>query len=96
MSAPQAAAEHPHGTLIGVALALTAGYVDTVGFVALFGLFTAHVTGNFVLIGSELANPSHGVLIKLLAFARRSSWYVSSNRGSACPCKTSASFQARL
>ena len=68
MSAPQAAAEHPHGTLIGVALALTAGYVDTVGFVALFGLFTAHVTGNFVLIGSELANPSHGVLIKLLAF----------------------------
>lgn len=68
MSAPQVAAEHPYGTPIGIALALTAGYVDTVGFVALFGLFTAHVTGNFVLIGSELANPSHGVLIKFLAF----------------------------
>jgi uncharacterized membrane protein YoaK (UPF0700 family) len=51
-----------------IALSFLAGYVDTVGFVALFGLFTAHVTGNFVLIGSELANPAHGVLIKFLAF----------------------------
>src|ERR1700741_3298802 len=50
------------------ALAFTAGYVDTLCFVALFGLFTGHVTGNFVLIGSELAQPSHGVLIKFLAF----------------------------
>jgi uncharacterized membrane protein YoaK (UPF0700 family) len=50
------------------ALGFTAGYVDTVGFIALFGLFTAHVTGNFVLIGSELAHPAQGVLIKFLAF----------------------------
>jgi uncharacterized membrane protein YoaK (UPF0700 family) len=49
-------------------LALIAGYVDTVGFVALFGLFTAHVTGNFVLIGAELAGVGQGMLLKLLAF----------------------------
>jgi uncharacterized membrane protein YoaK (UPF0700 family) len=49
-------------------LATIAGYVDTLGFVALFGLFTAHVTGNFLMIGSELAGGGHGLLIKWLAF----------------------------
>jgi len=49
-------------------LATIAGYVDTLGFVALFGLFTAHVTGNFILIGSGLAGAGHDLLIKWLAF----------------------------
>ena len=39
-------------------LSFIAGYVDTAVFIGLFGLFTAHVTGNFVLIGSELVHRS--------------------------------------
>ena len=61
--------EQNHGRLQGSALAFLAGYVDTLGFLALFGLFTAHVTGNFILIGASLADPAReGVLLKLLAF----------------------------
>jgi uncharacterized membrane protein YoaK (UPF0700 family) len=51
----------------GALLAFTAGFVDTCGFIALFGLFTAHVTGNFVLIGAALAEDHPGILGKLLA-----------------------------
>lgn len=48
-------------------LAFTAGFVDTVGFIALFGLFTAHVTGNFVLIGASIADFRPGIVSKLMA-----------------------------
>jgi uncharacterized membrane protein YoaK (UPF0700 family) len=55
--------------LQGMGLGCVAGYVDTLGFIALFGLFTAHVTGNFVLIGAALADPSQvSILLKFLAF----------------------------
>ncbi|OAJ61686.1 hypothetical protein A6V36_23320 [Paraburkholderia ginsengiterrae] len=49
-------------------LAAIAGFVDTLSFVALFGLFTAHVTGNFVLIGAGIAGFGRGVLLKLIVF----------------------------
>ena len=46
---------------------LTAGYADTSGFLALKGLFTAHVTGNFVTLGSSLVFGTAGALAKTLA-----------------------------
>lgn len=52
---------------IPLLLSFNAGYVDTAGFLALHGLFTAHVTGNFVTIGAALATGSSGILTKLLA-----------------------------
>jgi uncharacterized membrane protein YoaK (UPF0700 family) len=55
--------------LQGIGMGFLAGYVDTLGFTALFGLFTAHVTGNFVLIAVALADPGQTpTLLKLLAF----------------------------
>jgi uncharacterized membrane protein YoaK (UPF0700 family) len=50
-----------------VALAFTAGFVDTLGFVALFYFFTAHVTGNFVVLASALTQPLDGLTAKILA-----------------------------
>ena len=48
-------------------LTFNGGYVDTAGFLALQGLFTAHVTGNFVTIGASLVQGTSGVIAKLLA-----------------------------
>jgi uncharacterized membrane protein YoaK (UPF0700 family) len=48
-------------------LAFTSGFVDTLSFIALFGLFAAHVTGNFVLIATSIAEFRHGLWIKLIA-----------------------------
>src|ERR1700760_962156 len=54
-------------TLLPLLLSLNAGYVDTAGFLALQGLFTAHVTGNFVTLAAALVLGTSGVLAKLLA-----------------------------
>jgi len=49
------------------ALSFIAAFVDTWGFIALYGLFTAHVTGNFVLIGAQLVSQGGELITKLLA-----------------------------
>src|SRR5260221_9818272 len=48
-------------------MSVDAGYVDTAGFLALQGLFTAHVTGNFVTLGASLVLGTSGAVAKLLA-----------------------------
>jgi uncharacterized membrane protein YoaK (UPF0700 family) len=50
-----------------VLLSVNGGYVDTAGFLALHGLFTTHVTGNFVTLGAALVQGSSGAVAKLLA-----------------------------
>jgi uncharacterized membrane protein YoaK (UPF0700 family) len=52
---------------VPVWMSLSAGYVDTAGFLALQGLFTAHVTGNFVTLGAALVQGGSGAMAKLLA-----------------------------
>ena len=52
---------------LAVLLSVNAGYVDTAGFLALQGLFTAHVTGNFVTLGAALVFGTSGVVAKLIA-----------------------------
>jgi uncharacterized membrane protein YoaK (UPF0700 family) len=48
-------------------LSFNGGFVDTAGFLGLQGLFTAHVTGNFVTLGAALVYGTHGVIAKVLA-----------------------------
>jgi len=64
--------DHMYATLakklsIPALLSFNDGFLDTAGFVGLQGLFTAHVTGNFVTLGATLISGTHGVLAKVLA-----------------------------
>ena len=52
---------------VAALLSFNGGFVDTAGFLGLQGLFTAHVTGNFVTLGAALVFGTHGVIAKLLA-----------------------------
>jgi hypothetical protein len=54
-------------SILPLLLSLTAGYVDTAGFLAPQGLFTAHVTSNFVTLGASLVFGTSGAIAKLLA-----------------------------
>jgi uncharacterized membrane protein YoaK (UPF0700 family) len=53
--------------IVAALLSFNGGFLDTAGFLGLQGLFTAHVTGNFVTLGAALVFGTHGVLGKLLA-----------------------------
>jgi len=48
-------------------LSVNAGFMDAAAFLALKGLFTTHVTGNFVTLGAALVTGRSGALSKLLA-----------------------------
>jgi uncharacterized membrane protein YoaK (UPF0700 family) len=52
---------------IAALLSFNGGFVDTAGFLGLAGLFTAHVTGNFVTLGAALVYGHHGIVGKILA-----------------------------
>src|SRR5258708_5415221 len=66
---PRAAAMKKIGgpAAIAALLSFNGGFVDTAGFLGLAGLFTAHVTGNFVTLGAALVLGSHGIIGKILA-----------------------------
>src|SRR5580693_8178950 len=55
------------GFWLAALLSFNGGFVDTAGFLGLQGLFTAHVTGNFVTLAAALVLGTHGVVAKLLA-----------------------------
>lgn len=48
-----------------VLLTIVGGAIDTIGFIALLGFFTAHVTGNLVLAGAAFVKGGTGLWIKL-------------------------------
>ncbi|MGC1308720.1 MAG: YoaK family protein [Phormidesmis sp.] len=51
----------------GFLLSLVAGFVDTAAFIILFGIFTAHVTGNIALAGSSfVSDDEESTLTRLL------------------------------
>ncbi|QET05797.1 MULTISPECIES: YoaK family protein [Cupriavidus] len=49
------------------AFAFVAGFIDVIGFIALAGLFTAHVTGNLIMIGVASVGHAESLALKVLA-----------------------------
>jgi uncharacterized membrane protein YoaK (UPF0700 family) len=55
------------GWLLTAVLSVTAGAVDAIGFLALGGLFTAHITGNVVILAAHYATGGFSEVGPLLA-----------------------------
>ena len=49
-------------------LAFSAGFIDTATFIGAAGVFSAHVTGNFVVFAATLASGQHAGFAKLVTF----------------------------
>ena len=55
------------GWLLPATLSMTAGAVDVIGFLALGGLFTAHITGNLVVLLAHYITGNFGEIGPMLA-----------------------------
>src|SRR5712692_5151158 len=53
--------------LLPTVLSVIAGSVDAIGFLGLGGLFTAHVTGNLVILAAHLASGSGAPVAPMLS-----------------------------
>src|ERR1700733_13835712 len=55
------------GKLLPSVLSLAAGSVDVIGFLGLGGLFTAHITGNLVILAAHIASGGSAALAPMLS-----------------------------
>jgi uncharacterized membrane protein YoaK (UPF0700 family) len=56
-----------HDKIVVIAtLSFVAGFVDTACFIALFGLFTAYVTGNLSLLAAEIVRDGRKIVTRIL------------------------------
>ncbi|HXO02129.1 MAG TPA: DUF1275 family protein, partial [Stellaceae bacterium] len=55
------------GKLLPSVLSVTAGSVDVIGFLGLGGLFTAHITGNLVILAAHVASGGAAGLAPMLS-----------------------------
>jgi uncharacterized membrane protein YoaK (UPF0700 family) len=53
--------------MLPVVLSVAAGCTDVIGFLGLNGLFTAHITGNLVILAAQVAGGVAGQIAKILA-----------------------------
>jgi Protein of unknown function (DUF1275) len=54
---------------------LTAGSTDIIGFLGLNGLFTAHITGNIVVLAAHTVAGDPTIFSYMLSIARSSCWW---------------------